>query len=138
MGQLEESHRKEVNKYKKDKGDTNVVVEKQKMEIAELEMKKEEAIEQHKSELTSHLEEVRSQEEAIEQYKSELTSQLDEVRSQLDKEQRVKANMETFHKEQIQGLEKRHRKEVDKYRLKYKKKKEEKAKMDNCLQGDTN
>ena len=37
-------------------------------------------------------------------------------------------------------MEGRHKKEVDKYRLKleYKKKKEEKAKLDNCLQGDKN
>ena len=52
----------------------------------------------------------------------------------------MKLDMETLHKEQIQEMEGRHKKEVDKYRLKleYKKKKEEKAKMDNCPQGDKN
>ena len=52
----------------------------------------------------------------------------------------VKLDMEALHKEQIQEMEGRHKKEVDKYRLKleYKKKKEEKAKLDNCPQGDKN
>merc|ERR1712062_122974 len=101
-----------------------------------LEEEKETLLKGHKEELLGQKEEVGLLKNSC----KDLTSQLDKAKSQLDKGERVKLNMETLHKEQIQEMEGRHKKEVDKYRLKleYKKKKEEKAKMDNCPRGDKN